>query len=340
MGLGTLDELIRALDALPVAAALTDLTTRRFVAVNARAERLFGFSAADLVGHDALERVHPEDRPGVELSTQALASGVIDGYQVQRRILTPEGGDVLVSVWGRRFEVDGDVYALWTVVPVTERGETIDSLVLGPASVVLAVTDHDWQIEFVNADAGLLGGQGSDLRGLPLLGLVHPADASQFLQAAGRAAADRMSVTVLTRLRAGPGRWETRHCLITAMCEHQPPRLGLVISRGPAPPEAGPAPPSLDDHVRHSALEARGVDVVRKLPALARLVESGELSARQCEILARLADGQRPADIARSMYLSPSTVRNHLAAIYRKFGVHSQAELLALLLRATTQGDH
>jgi DNA-binding CsgD family transcriptional regulator len=60
-----------------------------------------------------------------------------------------------------------------------------------------------------------------------------------------------------------------------------------------------------------------------------------ELSARQTEIVARLIAGDRVAEIARSMYLSPSTVRNHLVAIYRKFGVHSQAELLAALLRAS-----
>jgi len=39
------------------------------------------------------------------------------------------------------------------------------------------------------------------------------------------------------------------------------------------------------------------------------------------------------------MFLSPSTIRNHLAAIYRKFGVHSQAELLAALLRAVAYHD-
>jgi DNA-binding CsgD family transcriptional regulator len=30
--------------------------------------------------------------------------------------------------------------------------------------------------------------------------------------------------------------------------------------------------------------------------------------------------------------VSESTVRNHLTAVYRQFGVHSQAELLAKLL--------
>ena len=35
--------------------------------------------------------------------------------------------------------------------------------------------------------------------------------------------------------------------------------------------------------------------------------------------------------IARVMFISQSTVRNHLSAIFERFGVHSKAELLALL---------
>jgi hypothetical protein len=35
--------------------------------------------------------------------------------------------------------------------------------------------------------------------------------------------------------------------------------------------------------------------------------------------------------IASQLYVSQSTVRNHLATIFHKFGVHSQAELLELL---------
>jgi DNA-binding NarL/FixJ family response regulator len=57
-----------------------------------------------------------------------------------------------------------------------------------------------------------------------------------------------------------------------------------------------------------------------------------DLSPRQREILKLLIGGETIRDIAAATYLSPSTVRNHLSAIYKKFGVHSQAGLLAKVL--------
>lgn len=57
----------------------------------------------------------------------------------------------------------------------------------------------------------------------------------------------------------------------------------------------------------------------------------GELSARQWEIVTRLLRGERVPGIAKALYVSQSTVRSHLARIYRTLGVNSQAELLAKL---------
>lgn len=59
----------------------------------------------------------------------------------------------------------------------------------------------------------------------------------------------------------------------------------------------------------------------------------GDFSERQLEIMERLVRGERVPTIARGLYLSQSTVRNHLSAIFRKFGVHSQEELLGTLRR-------
>jgi DNA-binding NarL/FixJ family response regulator len=54
------------------------------------------------------------------------------------------------------------------------------------------------------------------------------------------------------------------------------------------------------------------------------------LSPRQSEILRRLYAGEKVGTIANALSISESTVRNHLAAIFRRVGVHSQGELLAL----------
>jgi DNA-binding NarL/FixJ family response regulator len=60
------------------------------------------------------------------------------------------------------------------------------------------------------------------------------------------------------------------------------------------------------------------------------LASATDLSPRQWEIVGRIARGERVPTIAAEMYLSRSTVRNHLSAIFAKVGVHSQDELVSL----------
>jgi DNA-binding CsgD family transcriptional regulator len=51
------------------------------------------------------------------------------------------------------------------------------------------------------------------------------------------------------------------------------------------------------------------------------------------EIVVRLMNGDRVPAIAESLFLSPSTVRNHLSAVFRKMRVSSQQELIHRLRR-------
>ena len=116
-----------------------------------------------------------------------------------------------------------------------------------------------------------------------------------------------------------------------------------------------PCPPSeLLDAVSEAAREAIASAATAQLLRVARLeqgrVESdteatqnlashrfgsltGEelsvLSARELEVLALLLDGLRVAQIAKALFLSPHTARNHLKSIFRKLDAHSQEELLA-----------
>ncbi|HST46533.1 helix-turn-helix transcriptional regulator [Jatrophihabitans sp.] len=63
----------------------------------------------------------------------------------------------------------------------------------------------------------------------------------------------------------------------------------------------------------------------RSLPGLDRL------SRREIEVVRMLLHGDRVPVIARQLFISQSTVRNHLSSVFRKLRVNSQQELIVLL---------
>jgi DNA-binding CsgD family transcriptional regulator len=81
-----------------------------------------------------------------------------------------------------------------------------------------------------------------------------------------------------------------------------------------------------DEVVRSATASQMAADLPAD-PGLSRL------SGRELEIVMRLMDGDRVPSIARALFLSPSTVRNHLSAVFRKLRVGSQQELIHLLRR-------
>ena len=327
---GEAGRLAAAVADLPVPAVLGDLTTRTFTAVSEQAAELFGVPATELVGTEIRARFHPDDREASLAVNDALAKGYIDGCLVRRRVIRPTGEERTIHVRGRRIDTPDGPYVLWMLVPDADEGAG-EALVSRAGHIVLAMTDHDWRFDHIGGDAQLLGATSSQLRGQPLLGLVHPRAASDFLEAVFRAIIDHMAVTVATRLRVRPGEWSDVDAVLVPMCEHDPPRLGVAVT--PRLSLEGSPRADVRSHIVHAALDAQATAALRAIPALARRREAKELTARQVEIISRLVAGEGIDAIAASIHVSPSTVRNHLTAIYRKFGVHSQAELLASLLR-------
>lgn len=52
------------------------------------------------------------------------------------------------------------------------------------------------------------------------------------------------------------------------------------------------------------------------------------LSEREREVLALLASGKTNREVAEKLYVSPGTVKAHVASIYRKLDVHNRAQML------------
>ena len=66
---------------------------------------------------------------------------------------------------------------------------------------------------------------------------------------------------------------------------------------------------------------------------------AADLSNRERLVATKFADGMTYRQIGESLFIAPTTVRSHLAAIYRKLGVHNKIALSDLLSIQRDAGD-
>ncbi len=57
-------------------------------------------------------------------------------------------------------------------------------------------------------------------------------------------------------------------------------------------------------------------------------VSTGQLTARERDVLGLICEGLADKDIAARLKLAPNTVRNHVATVYSKLNVHSRSEAI------------
>lgn len=305
-----------------------DLHKMAILGANEAAYRILGRPPNSLDGAPPTDIVSGPDRPAVDSLLSLLTSGTIDGYRAVRRFEGADGSEFTANITVHLTTTNGTKFGLVTLedtaTPVPWR------VLHGGTHIALAMTDHDWIIEHISSDIEQILGQGPETyKGSPLLGLFRPSVVPNFMSAVGRIATGGDGATMRVHLRAQSDRWVEGWCVVVPMCRHSPPRLGLAIS-DVAELDAE-LPSELQRH-----LGALCADALGAMDNLQSRVLSAPFSTRQWEILTCLTRGERVQDIATALYLSPSTVRNHLTAIYRKFGVHSQAELLATLLNSPT----
>src|SRR5262245_48511837 len=74
-------------------------------------------------------------------------------------------------------------------------------------------------------------------------------------------------------------------------------------------------------------------DMSLGITSFQKFCDHNALSLRQREILLLLLGGLDPKTIATHLRLAPSTVRRHAIEMYRKCGVTSQREVLAMVAR-------
>jgi PAS domain S-box-containing protein len=328
----------------PIPMGAIDLSDRRVLVANEALAELFGRSSADMLGRPASVLW---ERPNVAHSKdmlEALARGAIDSYRA-RRTIGAASGSVDVWLWVRRVNMAEGSVAVAVVVPVTDpsvAGRLIGNY-LGPDAIDLAVgtIDAEGRLSAIteNSDA-VIGLRPEEIEGSDLVSFVHPDDVDRLERELAHAVDSSEETTVTVRLRHPELEWAEVRCLALPGRSGAPLRLAFALAEPVVDQNSTP------EAERFAHLERQVLRIAAELHALnlsshspleaheARLPALDALSPRQREVVDRLLRGERMPAIAAAMYLSQSTVRNHLSSVFKHFGVGSQAELLATLRSA------
>jgi PAS domain S-box-containing protein len=327
-----LPALVRA-SALPV--WLVDLDNHRIVEVSDAVASLVGGRRDQIVRRHVTDFLMDQTSPTSRLNL--LATGQLDSYCVQ--VVSYRGldgselhADVCVSACTdeapRRI-------AVAVLLPVERRTESGFGRNASQDAVVLGSVDGDWNIDRISGDIErLLGHPAATVVGRPLSELVQPDDWPNLLLAIAHALRAQGGVTARLRMREANGAPRSCRVLVTALAGGAP---GLAFSLAPADrltPSVADRAWELEGHLRRIAREVAASGLLAGLtetPTVAAVPAMAALSTRELEIVTGLLAGERVAMIAERMFLSQSTVRNHLTSVYRKLGIRTQQELLRLL---------
>lgn len=183
---------------------------------------------------------------------------------------------------------------------------TADPAVEGALGLLAAIVDEDWHLRLIPRYSRVLGTP-KEL-GESILPLVHPRDLPRLLDLGARVRSTELTLARTSlEARGADGTWATMDVELTRVSGGDPaPWLAILYS--PLPIDQGLTPSEEWE------------------PLL--LLTHPELSTREREVARALLSGYRVTTIARHLFLSPSTVRNHLSSMFHKVGVVSQAELI------------
>ena len=331
------------LGAIPFPALVLEVPSERIVASSPAAARLLDPDGATVDGH--LLRDFTTDRPA---SGQEVTAGArLDGAETPRVLRRSGSEDVHIRLWIRSFDhqptstfvvavfvADGD--------PGSERLDPSDDGTepgadSPDAPAVVGLVDASLLIERISSDAeALFGVPVSALLHTSLLSIIDQDDVARCLLALGESSASRNGVSLNVHMVTGAGSPPIR-CELLLRPLQPAPRCAFVLMPI-SETEAGSNDP---DNISVMLLRLRRGAEISRLDHGAFLGASerarpglDRLTTREFEVVTRLLDGQRPPAIARALFLSQSTVRNHLGSVYAKLGVTSQQQLLNLLRSA------
>ena len=330
-------DLRTAITTAGLAVGLVDLSDCTIASISEPWLSHLGRTADSVIGQPAVDLIRDDKDAATQVLT-SMRDGAITAYVARREFDAPPGVEPMGTVWVRSFHIGERHYAFVQAAPGSEDSVSPVARQLGrdPIKMAIGTINPDFTITAMSRDiTGVLGVAPEDLVGKVLLNVVARRDVAALLAASDGLA--HQAVALRIHLQNQDDQWVQVCCILTSLAGNPDCCFILVPDADEDP--SGSRVTELEHHLWTIAaiVEASGVlQGVGPMRDMTAVPQANNLTTRQWEILARLVRGERVPAIAAELYLSQSTVRNHLSAIFKRFGVHSQSELLKVL---NTQQD-
>jgi PAS domain S-box-containing protein len=323
--------------------------------------QMFGCVPRQVIGHSGWDYVHPEDLPAVRRDWEGAVSGVGEYRRLELRIRNGAGNWRWIEVRISNLVADVSIGAMvLNVRDVTDQHETAEALassehllqtIVDASAEGVCIVDPEGAVVLANYRI-------ADMLAVDHVRLLSGAVWDFFDEETSEMLRQRLRQRALGvrelyefnfRRLDGQRRWlrvagapwydqATRYMgaigMISDITEQKQREeiagagygASAVTGRAPESPGAYLAA-RFSERAAQLALSdfAPATQSGRSLPGLERL------SRREIEVVRMLLLGDRVPVIARQLFISQSTVRNHLSSVFRKLRVSSQQELIVLL---------
>lgn len=323
----------RVLGATPFPALVLERHTERIMAASTAATGLIG-AGGEIVGHRLEEFTSDRPASGVDL----VAGGRVNGFETFRVLRRPRGTDQKVRMWIRYFDHQPSSEL---VLVLFVADEPLDDSELGSdwhaTPAVVGTADSNLLIERISNDAEeLFQHPVASLVGASLISLVAEPDVPHCLEALSQVSSGQSGITLYLDIRNGVPGTHTR-CEVLLMPLQPSPSCAFVFL---------PIADGADGEQASSDLSAtllrlrRGAEIAQLTKGVFRGITEksvpglSRVTTRELEIVSRLIDGDRVPAMASQLFLSQSTIRNHLASVFAKLGVASQQQLVDVMRKA------
>lgn len=324
--------MLAAVDASPLPVAVIELPDKVVRAISPSALEVIG-NDRSVIGHTVEELAADEPTGAFDL----LRSGRLAGYETTR-VFVGADGERPVRVWVRALTDESPVRLALTVLSRTDELQaglrTLDPQALAEGAVI-GTADKLLVVDRISADVErLLGYRPDEVLQTPLLRYVDGEQAGALLLAIAEATTSRRGTGVLSTARHADGRPVPVAIMIVPLSPA--PSFAFALSQADAGGQDEGASRQLLQRVAQivdcTEMSRDIAQRCRPVPGLERL------TTRELHIVGRLLTGDRVPAIAASLYLSQSTVRNHLSSVFAKLRVSSQQQLISLLRDDAAEG--